>query len=47
MIYSVQRYANRASQPSANKLSTPPPTAIGDNCGNAANFLHRNRRKSV
>jgi hypothetical protein len=47
MTYSVQRYAARTSQPSANKLSTPPPTAIGDKCGFTQNFLHRNRRKSV
>jgi hypothetical protein len=47
MIYSVQRYALRTSQPSTNKLSTPPPTAIGDKCGFTQNFLHINRRKSV
>jgi len=47
MIYFVQRYTVRASQPFANKLSTPPPTANGDNCGYAQNFLHGNRRKSV
>jgi hypothetical protein len=47
MIYLVQSYARRTSQPSANKLSTPPPTAIGDNCGKAAKFLHENQRKFV
>ena len=47
MTYSVQRYTARTSQPSTNKLSTPPPTAIGDKCGFTQNFLHRNRRKSV
>jgi len=47
MTYLVQAYARRTSQPSANKLSTSPPTAIGDNCGNAGNFLHENQRKTV
>jgi hypothetical protein len=47
MIYSVQRYATRTSQPSTNKLSTPPPTAIGDKCGFTENFLPTNRIKSV
>jgi hypothetical protein len=47
MTYLVQTYARRTSQPSANKLSTSPPTAIGDNCGNAGNFLHENQRKTV
>jgi len=47
MIYFVRRYTVRASQPFANKLSTSPPTANGDNCGQAHNFLHRNQRKSV
>lgn len=47
MIYSVQSYAFRSSQPSANKLSTRPPTANGDNCGNVENFFHTNQRKSV
>ncbi|WP_177435022.1 hypothetical protein [Pseudomonas sp. Sample_10] len=47
MIYFVQSYTIRALQLSANKLSTPPPTAIGDKCGFAANFFHRNPRKSV
>jgi len=47
MIYCVQRYTLRSSQPSANKLSTPPPTANGDNCGKSLNILHRNWRKSV
>jgi len=47
MTYSVQRYATRTFQPSANKLSTPPPTAIGDKFAVTDNFLHRNRRKSV
>jgi hypothetical protein len=46
MIYLVQSYARRTSQPSANKLSTPPPTAIGDNCGKAAKFLHKIKEKS-
>jgi hypothetical protein len=47
VIYFVQRYIARGFQPSANKLSTPPPTANGDKCGFTQNFLHRNRRKSV
>jgi hypothetical protein len=47
MIYLVQTYARRTSQPSANKLSTPPPTAIGDNCGKAAKSLRENQRKVV
>jgi hypothetical protein len=47
MIYLVQTYARRTSQPSANKLSTSPPTANGDNCGKALIFFHKNRRKSV
>ncbi|WP_156385818.1 MULTISPECIES: hypothetical protein [unclassified Pseudomonas] len=47
MIYLVQAYARRTSQPSANKLSTSPPTAIGDNCGKTANFLHKIQRKIV
>jgi hypothetical protein len=47
MIYCVQSYTSCALQPSANKLSTSPPTANGDNCGNAENFFHRNQRKSV
>jgi hypothetical protein len=47
MTYSVQRYAARTFQPSANKLSTPPPTAIGDKCAATENFLQRNQRKSV
>ena len=47
MIYFVRSYATRASQPSANKLSTPPPTANGDNCGNAQIFFHTKQRKSV
>jgi hypothetical protein len=47
MIYCVQRYAVRGFQPSANKLSTPPPTANGDKCVKTHKFLHRNRRKSV
>ncbi|CAI8790037.1 hypothetical protein EMIT0P176_10547 [Pseudomonas sp. IT-P176] len=42
MIYCVQSYAARASQPSVNKLPTAPPTANGDNCGKAESFLHRN-----
>ncbi|UVM04688.1 hypothetical protein [Pseudomonas laurylsulfatiphila] len=45
MTYLVQTYARRTSQPSANKLSTSPPTAIGDNCGNAGYFLHENQKK--
>jgi len=44
MTYLVQAYARRTSQPSANKLSTSPPTAIGDNCGKTANFLHKTQR---
>jgi hypothetical protein len=47
MIYFVQSYAAHASQPSANKLSTSPPTAIGDNCGKTAKSLHKNQRKNV
>jgi hypothetical protein len=47
MTYLVQAYARRTSQPSANKLSTSPPTAIGDNCGKVAKFLHKNQRKTV
>ncbi|WP_223445508.1 MULTISPECIES: hypothetical protein [Pseudomonas] len=47
MTYLVQAYARRTSQPSANKLSTSPPTAIGDNCGKAAKFLHKTQRKTV
>ncbi|MNQ61864.1 hypothetical protein D3C85_761870 [compost metagenome] len=47
MTYLVQTYARRTSQPSANKLSTSPPTAIGDNCGKAAKFLHKTQRKTV
>ena len=47
MIYFVQSYTARASQPSANKLSTTPPTANGDNCGIVENFFHKSQRKSV
>jgi hypothetical protein len=47
MIYLVQTYARRTSQPSTNKLSTPPPTANGDNCGNLAKKLLKNQRKFV
>ncbi|WP_414925409.1 hypothetical protein [Pseudomonas sp. IT-P291] len=47
MTYLVQAYARRTSQPSANKLSTSPPTAIGDNCGKIVKFLHKNQRKTV
>jgi hypothetical protein len=47
MIYVVQSYTARPSQPSANKLSTPPPTAIGDKCGKAQNFFHKTQRKTV
>jgi hypothetical protein len=47
MIYCVQHYAVRGFQPSANKLSTHPPTANGDKCQMTRNFLHRNQRKSV
>ena len=47
MIYFVQTYASRTPQPSANKLSTSPPTANGDNCGKSAKFLHRTQRKTV
>jgi hypothetical protein len=47
MIYLVQAYARRTSQPSANKLSTSPPTAIGDNCGKAEKSLYKTQRKTV
>jgi hypothetical protein len=47
MIYLVHTYARRTSQPSTNKLSTPPPTANGDNCGNLAKKLLKNQRKFV
>jgi hypothetical protein len=47
MIYSALSYTVCASQPFANKLSTSPPSANGDDCGNVENFLHKNQRKSV
>jgi hypothetical protein len=47
MIYFVPGYTDRRFQPSANKLSTPPPTAIGDKCGFLEKILRRNQRKSV